>query len=466
MADLDTATARSGSTLSGDATAEPDPDPGVGTVSATSTDRRGRVGRWDRPPPPHDWRWYVGNTGKILITFGLLIFAFVVYQLYGTGIETAAAQRGLRDDFEQMLAAAPPAPDTDAPALSPDGGSQPTPTTAAPSSADGDDGAVVPAPGDSGPATATVAPVPVAQQRLPSLDEGAALAVLEIPSIGVDDVVVAGVETDDLKNGPGHFPETPLPGQLGNSAIAGHRTTHGQPFRNVDRLQPGDEIRVTTLDGLFVYRVTGTEIVTPDQRDVVVNQDDPTTAHLTLTSCHPVFTARERIVIFSELDVAASAPVGAPLINDGRPVASDSGAGVPDEIDATATVGSAIPATLPADVAGDQSNDVPGVLPGDGRADGGSDAAGDPASADPGVVSSDAQDPTDDAFSQGWFSDPAANPQVALWGLALSAIAIGAYLLSRRVRRNWVGLVVGIAPFVVTLYFFFQNVNRLLPPNL
>ena len=70
---------------------------------------------------------------------------------------------------------------------------------------------------------------------------------------------------------------------------------------------------------------------------------------------------------------------------------------------------------------------------------------------------------TADAFAHGWFSDDAAFPQVALWGLVLAAIGIGSYLLSRRVRRNWVGALVGIVPFVVALYFFFQNVNRLLP---
>ena len=71
-----------------------------------------------------------------------------------------------------------------------------------------------------------------------------------------------------------------------------------------------------------------------------------------------------------------------------------------------------------------------------------------------------------DAFSHGWFSDDAAWVDVALWGLALTAVAIGAYLVSRRFRRNWLGALVGIVPFVVVLYFFFQNVNRLLPTGL
>ena len=71
-----------------------------------------------------------------------------------------------------------------------------------------------------------------------------------------------------------------------------------------------------------------------------------------------------------------------------------------------------------------------------------------------------------DAFAHGWFSDDDAFPQVALWGFALTAIGIGSWLLSRAVGRNWVGAIVGIVPFVVCLYFFFQNVNRLLPAAL
>ena len=71
-----------------------------------------------------------------------------------------------------------------------------------------------------------------------------------------------------------------------------------------------------------------------------------------------------------------------------------------------------------------------------------------------------------DAFAEGWFSDPTANAQVALWGVILALIGLGSYLISRRAKRDWVGALVGIVPFAIALYFFFQNVNRLLPPNL
>ena len=84
-----------------------------------------------------------------------------------------------------------------------------------------------------------------------------------IPKIGVDKIVVEGVGRNDLRKGPGHYPDTPMPGQPGNAAIAGHRTTYGAPFNRIDELEPGDEILVTTLQGPFTYEVTGTEIVTP-----------------------------------------------------------------------------------------------------------------------------------------------------------------------------------------------------------
>ena len=72
----------------------------------------------------------------------------------------------------------------------------------------------------------------------------------------------------------------------------------------------------------------------------------------------------------------------------------------------------------------------------------------------------------EELFQNRWFSDPDAFPQVALWGSVLTAIALGACAVSRRARRNWVGFLVGAMPFVVALYFFFENVNRLMPPNL
>ncbi|NND73565.1 MAG: class E sortase [Ilumatobacter sp.] len=432
--------------------------------------RRGRLRKWDRPKHPMDWRFWVGNVGKALIAIGLLMFGFVAYQLWGTGIETARAQNALENEFDALLAeTAPitaPAPESDVadPDVAVPDVAAPVITTPPAADPQADAPVVVDEPATDGAEPAdvpvtTAAAVPVEQQNLRELEEGDALARIEIPAIGVNDIVVAGVSTGDLKKGPGHFPETPLPGQLGNSAIAGHRTTYGQPFHNVDKLVPGDEIVMTTLSGTFTYRVTGTEIVSPSDYQVI-STTDPNKAMLTLTSCHPKWTARQRIIIFSELVPETSAPIGEPVINYGRPIDE-----TPDE-------------TLPAGADGDEAStpeqaegvDVQAPLEQQSSEGGVSGNLADPAA----EGNAGAEQPDEaavnegiaDAFAEGWFSDPGANLQVGLWGLLLSLISVGAYLISRRFRRDWAGALVGIMPFVVALYFFFQNVNRLLPPNL
>ena len=91
------------------------------------------------------------------------------------------------------------------------------------------------------------------------------MARLEIPRIGLDEIVVSGVGVDDLQEGPGPLPRRPLPGEHGNAAIAGHRTTYGAPFLDIDKLKPGDEVVATTYAGRYVYKVTGTKIVSPSE---------------------------------------------------------------------------------------------------------------------------------------------------------------------------------------------------------
>ncbi len=271
---------------------------------------------------------------------------------------------------------------------------------------------------------------------------------------------MAGVQKSDLKKGPGHYPETPLPGQLGNAAIAGHRTTYGQPFYDIDQLEPGDEIITTTPSGRFVYVVTGQQVVSPSDYQVVATTD-PTTATLTLTSCHPRWTARQRIVISSTLDQAKSDPVGESVLNYGRPLGEASGSDQPTATtpDGTAADGTIADGTVAdGEIAGGAIADEPALDPlAEPPADAGTTSPFDDAAIDQGIA---------DSFDDGWFEDPAANSQVAFWGVLLALIGLGSYLLSRKARRDWVGLVVGIVPFMVTLYFFFQNVNRLLPTNL
>lgn len=126
--------------------------------------------------------------------------------------------------------------------------------------------------------------------------KGDAIGKIEIPKIGVSEYVVEGTDTDHLRKGPGHYPETPLPGQKGTVAIAGHRTTYGAPFRKLDQLKPGNRIIVDMPYGRFVYRVTKTEIVEPTDLSVL---DDVGYKQLILSACHPLYSAAQRIVVFA-----------------------------------------------------------------------------------------------------------------------------------------------------------------------
>ena len=122
---------------------------------------------------------------------------------------------------------------------------------------------------------------------------------LRVPAIGLRTVVVQGTGAGELRSGPGHYPGTPLPGQRGTVAIAGHRTTYGAPFRHVDDLARGDRIELDMPYGTFTYRVERTRVVPATAVDVVgrVAYD-----RLVLTACHPLYSAAERIVVSARLD--------------------------------------------------------------------------------------------------------------------------------------------------------------------
>jgi sortase A len=127
---------------------------------------------------------------------------------------------------------------------------------------------------------------------------GDSLTRLRIPKLGVDVVVVEGVTNSALRAGAGHYPETPLPCDVGNVGIAGHRTTYGKPFNQIDRLAAGDVITLETPIGQCTYQVAKAPfIVSPDDLSVVAPPQDPTARQLTLTSCNPKGSAAERIVI-------------------------------------------------------------------------------------------------------------------------------------------------------------------------
>jgi sortase A len=136
--------------------------------------------------------------------------------------------------------------------------------------------------------------------------DGEAVGRIRIPRIGASFVVVKGTDPGDLRKGPGSFPQTPLPGAPGTTAIAGHRTTYGAPFRHIDRLARGNTITLTMPYGRFTYRVESKRIVRPDAIWVI---DRVAYDRLVLSACHPLYSASKRIVVFARL--VSTQPLGA-----------------------------------------------------------------------------------------------------------------------------------------------------------
>jgi sortase A len=210
--------------------------------------------------------------GWTLIWSGLFVFGYLGWQIYGTdwvnrGVQEEASAQ-LEDEIDE---AAPPPPQTIDPEifLGPD--IEPPPET----------------------------PEVVEFFSEESVDVGESFAFLSIPRIGIEDVVVyEGVDRETLKKGPGHMTTTPLPGQPGNAVISGHRTTYGRPFFDFDLLATGDRVELRTEIGTHVYEVREVQIVEPT--DVWVT-DDRAGGWLTMTTCHPKFSARQRLVVWAEM---------------------------------------------------------------------------------------------------------------------------------------------------------------------
>ena len=140
--------------------------------------------------------------------------------------------------------------------------------------------------------------------RARSVEIGDALTRIKIPKLDVDVLVVEGTSASALRAGAGHYVHTRLPCETGTVAIAGHRTTYGKPFANIDRLAPGDTIVLETPIGRCTYEVSRPPFVTtPKDNSVVLNDDTEST--LTLTSCHPKGSAKQRIIVKAELATGA-----------------------------------------------------------------------------------------------------------------------------------------------------------------
>ena len=201
--------------------------------------------------------------GWLFISIGVLVLLYLVYSLLYTNRATANAQQEIAGNWLR---------DPDA-----SGG----------------------LPGDNGDGKAAVP------------ETGAAVAALQFRRPGTEEpivrkeplYVIQGVGLDDLQRGPGHYPGTALPGEKGNFAVAGHRTTYGAPFFNLDQLREGDEVLVTDQTGKrFTYRVSAQRVVSP--ADTWVIEPDPLDTGkktLTLTTCNPRFSNAERLIVFAEL---------------------------------------------------------------------------------------------------------------------------------------------------------------------
>jgi sortase A len=218
----------------------------------------------------------VARIGAALFAIGLLLVAFVAYQLWGTAIYEAHAQTHLKSELAQKLHHA-------------------LPTTAT---------ALTESQKMGLPAISRVT-APVASD--PAVNQPVGL--LSIPKIGILDAIVEGVGEAQLEQGPGHYPGTSLPGEVGNVGIAGHRTTYAHPFYNLDELAAGDNIYILSTQGLFQYTVIGSQVVPPT--DVAVLDSDTGKSTLTLTTCNPRYSASTRLVVTAKFD-GGTAPAMTP----------------------------------------------------------------------------------------------------------------------------------------------------------
>lgn len=208
----------------------------------------------------------VGVIGELLLTAGVLAGLFVVYQVYWTDVIGGREAAAHIADFEKDL---PPVKVDD---VAPEHREEP--------------------PAETAP------------------EAGANFAAMYVPRWGDGYVqpIAEGTTTDILNGGfVGHYEKTQLAGQVGNMAIAGHRQSHGKPFYGVDQLEPGDPIIVRTANAFYVYRVTSHQIVKPSDGWVIApDPDDPTAVPtkrlLTLTTCHPLWSTKERWIVHAELD--------------------------------------------------------------------------------------------------------------------------------------------------------------------
>lgn len=239
-------------------------------------------------------RILVRTAGELMITSGGLVLLFLAWQLVWTDVVADRSQSRTADALVEQW----------------DAGLQAAPDGGPPLDVPGDD----PTLAASGVETAAAAQPGLA--TLPS----EAFAILRVPEFGDDYAVpvLEGTTAEVLKEGIGRYTGSAGAGEVGNFALAGHRTTYGAPFNPIAELDLGDPVVVETAGAYYVYRVVDTLIVDPSEVSVIAPVpgrpgETPTEAYLTMTSCHPMFSARQRYIVHAVLETTSARADGPPV---------------------------------------------------------------------------------------------------------------------------------------------------------
>lgn len=210
-------------------------------------------------------RIMIRGFGELLITAGLVVALFCAYELWGTGLYTARHQNQLNQQLQRRW-------------------QQDKPTV-----------------------------------QVDNVPFGKGFAVMRIPEFGKDwdFVIVEGVGVEDLKKGPGHYPGSAMPGQVGNFVVSGHRTTYSAPFKQSAEFEAGDAIVIETANWWYVYRVTEQDVVDPSRIEVIESVPyrpgkKATKRRITITTCHPMYTAKQRLITFGLLESKQRKSAGPP----------------------------------------------------------------------------------------------------------------------------------------------------------
>ena len=263
-------------------------DDALGDRAVVDDEPRARQ-RTSSSRPPRRGVSVVGVIGELLITAGVITLLYVVWQLWVGDIIYSAERNATGHELSQTWAQeyAPP-------------GATPTPTPT------------------EEPAAAPPAAAPVI---LPQPADAEQFGVMRIPRFGADYFVpiAGGISRERTLDtiGIGHYPGTRMPGEIGNFAVAAHRTTWGRPFNRIAELHVNDAIVIETQDGWYTYRFRTLEYVTPDSVDVLLPVPQamdvpPGTAYMTMTSCSPMYSMAERIVAYSVFDSFTPRSAGEP----------------------------------------------------------------------------------------------------------------------------------------------------------